>query len=76
MILLDLAQTDIVSYRLERMRQNQIRYANALRSVRMRNAQSKQSKTNAYLMRNDAVMISGEATSWVASQGVVIDVAE
>ena len=67
-ILFDLAQTDIVNYRLERMRQNQIRYANAIRSVRLRNKASMQSKINAYLMRNDAVITDGSSTGWVQSQ--------
>ncbi len=72
-ILLDLAQTDIVNYRLERMRQNQIRYANAIRSVRMRNAASMAAETNAYLMRNDAVIVSGEGNGWVETQGITLD---
>lgn len=71
-ILLDLAQTDIVNYRLERMRQNQIRYANAIRSVRMRQAASKESKTKAILMRNDAVIVESTG-GWSQVQGVMID---
>ena len=39
------------------MRQNQIRYANAIRSVRMRQAATKESNTEAILMRNDAVIV-------------------
>ena len=67
-ILFDLKQTDIVNYRLERMRQNQIRYANAIRSVRMRQSKSMESKTNAYLIKNDAVLTDGTSTGWVETQ--------
>ncbi len=35
-IILDLAQKDIVNYRVEKIKQEQIRYANAIRSVRIR----------------------------------------
>jgi hypothetical protein len=56
--LFDLAQTDIVAYRTELMKARQIRYANALRSVRMRAQATKNSNTEAYLMRNDAVVVT------------------
>ncbi len=74
-ILLDLAQTDIVNYRLERMRQNQIRYANAIRSVRMRQAATKASETEAILMRNDAVIVESSG-GWSKVQWTTIDRAE
>jgi hypothetical protein len=72
-ILFDLKQTDIVNYRLERMRQNQIRYANAIRSVRMRNWKSMESKTNAYLIKNDAVLTDWTQTGWVETQWITLD---
>ncbi len=75
-ILLDLKQADIVAYRLEHMKQNQIRYANAIRSVRMRNAKSKESRTNAYLMKNDAVVVDGKETGWVSTQWAIIEVSD
>jgi hypothetical protein len=74
--LLDLAQTDIVAYRIELMRAQQIRYANALRSVRMRNAATKQGKTNAYLMQDDAVVVTGSGTGWTPVQGATVRVTD
>jgi hypothetical protein len=74
--LLDLAQTDIVAYRIELMKAQQIRYANALRSVRMRNAATKQSKTNAYLMQDDAVVVTGSGTGWTPVQGATVSVTD
>lgn len=66
--LLDLASTDIVKYRIEQLKEQSIRFANVLRSVRIRRAASMQSKTNAYLMNNDAVVIDGKETGWVKVQ--------
>lgn len=63
--LLDLASTDIVNYRLEQLKAQKIRFANAIRSVRMRAQASRESRTNAYLMRNDAVVVDGKETGWV-----------
>ena len=66
--LLDLASTEIVNYRTEKMKEQNIRFANAIRSVRMRRAASMQADTSAYLMRNDAVVIDGKETGWVKVQ--------
>lgn len=74
--LLDLAQTDIVMYRTELMREQQIKYANALRSLRMRNAASMKSKTDAYLMQDDAVIVSGSENGWTAVQGATVAVTD
>jgi hypothetical protein len=74
--LLDLAQTDIVAYRIELMRAQQIQYANALRSVRMRNAATKKSKTNAYLMQDDAVVVTGSGHGWTPVQGATVSVTD
>lgn len=63
--LLDLASTEIVSYRNELLKKQGIRFANAVRSVRMRALASMQSRTNAYLMNGDAVVISGKETGWM-----------
>ena len=63
-ILLDLSQTDTVNYRIEMIRQQQIRYANAIRSLRVRSGKSMQLDTNGYLIRNDAVQVTGESTGW------------
>jgi hypothetical protein len=72
----DLAQTDIVAYRIELMRAQQIQYANALRSVRMRNAATKKSKTNAYLMQDDAVVVTGSGNGWTPVQGATVSVTD
>jgi hypothetical protein len=74
--LLDLTSSDIVNYRKAQLRQEQIRYANALRSVRMRQKATKQSKTVAYLMKNDAVVIQGKETGWVKTTGATIEVTD
>lgn len=74
--LFDLAQTDIVAYRTELMKQQQIKYANAVRSLRMRHAASMQSKTDAYLMRNDAVVVTQSGTGWTAVQGATVSVTD
>ncbi len=44
-IILDLSQKDIVNYRVEQIKQEQIRYANAIRSVRIRSGKSLESNT-------------------------------
>ena len=44
-IILDLAQKDIVNYRVEKIKQEQIRYANAIRSIRIRQGKSLESNT-------------------------------
>ena len=44
-IILDLSQKDIVNYRVEQIKQEQIRYANAIRSVRIRSGKSLESDT-------------------------------
>lgn len=73
-ILLDLAQTDIVNYRIELIRQEQIQYANAIRSVRIRQGKRMDSETEWYLIKNEAVQVTGEAGAWtpVRSGEVVV----
>ena len=75
--LLDLAQKDIVNYRIEMLRKQQIQYANALYSLRMRAKPTKQSETVAYLIKNDAVVLTGSQTSgWAGVQGADVVVAD
>lgn len=64
----DIRSTAITHYRTYQMTQSGIRYVNPIRSVRMRAAQSMQSLTQAYLMRNDAIISSGSAQGWIESQ--------
>jgi hypothetical protein len=66
--LLDLASTDIGNYKTQLLKDQGIRFANAIRSARIRRAANKQSSTEAILMRNDAVVVSGEETGWVKVQ--------
>lgn len=63
-ILLDLSQKDIVNYRVEKIKEEQIKYANAIRSVRIREGKSIESKTKGYLIKNDAVKVTGNPTGW------------
>jgi SH3-like domain-containing protein len=65
-----------VNYRVTQIKEQGVRFANALRSVRMRAQASRASRTNAYLMRNDAVVISGSETGWVKVQGADIVVTD
>ena len=74
--ILDLTSTDIVHYRIYHLREQGVRFANALRSVRMRARASRASRTNAYLMRNDAVTIEGKETGWVKVQGAELSVTD
>lgn len=74
--LFDLAQTDIVAYRQQLLRERQIKYANSLRSLRMRHAASMQSGTDAYLMRNDAVVVTGSGNGWTTVQGAKVSVTD
>lgn len=73
-ILLDLSQKDIVNYRVKMIQDEQIRYANAIRSLRIRSGKSLEVNTQWYLIRNDAVKITGQADGWtpVKSWEVVV----
>lgn len=77
--LLDTTSTQIVNYRAKQLYDQKIRFTEVMRSVRMRQAATKKSKTVAYLMDNDAVVITGKETGWVKSTGaniLVTDVQE
>lgn len=45
-ILLDLSQKDIVNYRVKMIQEEQIRYANAIRSLRIRSGKSLEANTS------------------------------
>lgn len=64
----DVRSTDIVNYRTYQMAKKGIRYTNVTRSVKMRNAPNMQSRVTAYLMDNDAIVMTGSETGWVKSQ--------
>lgn len=64
----DVRSTDITNYRTYQMAKKGIRYANVTRSVKMRNAPNMQSGVNAYLMDNDAIVMTGSETGWIKSQ--------
>lgn len=72
--LLDLASTDIVNYRKKQLRDNGVRFANAVRSARIRREASKNSTTEAYLMKNDAVVVSGNSAGWTKVQWATLEV--
>ncbi len=69
---LDLRSTDIVAYRALQMRNMGIRYADPIRSVKLRAGKSMTTRVQAYLMSNDSVIISGNESGWVSSQGTTI----
>ena len=78
-ILLDLSQKDIVNYRVAKIRDEQIRYANAIRSVRIREGKSLEARTKWYLIKNEAVKVTGNATGWTpvkSGEVVVTDIRE
>ncbi|MBP9812171.1 SH3 domain-containing protein [Candidatus Gracilibacteria bacterium] len=72
--LLDLASTDIVNYQTKKLKDQGIRFANAVRSARIRRAATKNSNTEAILMRNDAVVVSGEVSGWTKVSGADLEV--
>lgn len=72
--LLDLASTDIVHYRTKLLKDKWVRFANAVRSARIRRAATKQSNTEAILMKNDAVVVSGEVVGWTKVTGARLEV--
>jgi hypothetical protein len=53
-----------VNYRVEKIKEEQIKYANAIRSVRIRQGKSLESNTKGYLIKNEAVKVTGNATGW------------
>lgn len=78
-ILLDLAQKDIVNYRVAKIKEQQIQYANAIRSVRIREGKSIESDTEGYLIKNDAVKVTGKVTGWTpikSGEVVITDIRE
>lgn len=59
------------------LKKQQIQYANALYSLRMRAKPTKQSETVAYLIKNDAVVLTGsQASGWAGVQGADVVVAD
>jgi Bacterial SH3 domain len=72
--LLDLASTDIVNYRTKQLKDQWVRFANAVRSARIRRAATKNSNTEAILLRNDAVVVSGEVKWWTKVTGANLEV--
>lgn len=70
----DIRSTDIANYRTLQMQNSGIRYVNPVRSVKMRTSGSMLARVKAFLMRNDAVVVSGKETGWVKSQGASVNV--
>ena len=70
---LDIRSTDIVHYRVQRMANKGIRYVDPTWSVKMRHTPSMLSRVVSYLLKNDAVVISGKETGWVKTVGALID---
>ena len=70
--LLDITSEQIGQYRINLMKEQGIKYANPIRSVRMRSIPSKVAKTTAYLMKNDAVVVSQSGTGWTKAYGAEV----
>ncbi len=73
---LDIRSTDIANYRSLQMKKSGVRYVNPIRSVKMRATASMSGRVSSYLMRNDAVVITGQETGWVKSQGASVSVTD
>ncbi len=69
---LDIRSTDIVHYRTLQMKNKWIRYVNPTRSVKMRAGESMLARVRTYLMKNDAVIITGKESWWVRSIGTTV----
>ena len=72
--LFDIRSTQIAEYRKQLLRDQNIQFANPVRSVRIRSAATKKSQTEAFLMKNDAVVNSGDGISWDKVQGATLTV--
>lgn len=70
--LLDITSKQIGNYRIGLMKEQGIKYANPVRSVRMRSLPNKSAKTTAYLMKNDAVVVSQSGTGWTKAYGAEV----
>lgn len=73
---LDLASSDIVNYRTGTLAKQGIRYANPVRSVRIRERATTASDTEAYLMKNDPVVVTGEGAGWTPVAGGEVEVTD
>lgn len=62
--LFDIRSTQIANYRKKLLQNQNIQFANPVRSVRIRAAATKKSQTKAILMKNDAVINSGNRIGW------------
>lgn len=62
--LFDIKSTQIADYRKKLLLDQGIKFANPVRSVRIRKNPNMKSTTEAYLMKNDAVVDSGDGIGW------------
>ena len=74
--LFDIRSTQIAEYRKQLLRDQNIQFANPVRSVRIRSAATKKSQTEAFLMKNDAVVNSGDGIGWDKVQGATLIVSD
>lgn len=75
-VLLDLTSADIGNYRTDELKDQGVRYANPVYSVRMREQASAASDTEAYLLKNDAVVVEDTIGAWSKAQGAEIQVTD
>ena len=72
--LFDIKSTEIMAYRVELLKQKRILFVNAIRSLKMRRQASRNASVNAYLMKNDAVVVDGKEAGWTHVQGAELSV--
>jgi hypothetical protein len=74
--LLDITSEDIGNYRIEKLKEQGVQYANPVYSVRIRRGASMKTNTEAYLIKNDAVVVDGTGTTWAKVQGAEVVVTD
>ncbi len=70
--LLDITSKQIGKYRINLMKEQGIKYANPIRSVRMRSLPNTSARTTAYLIKNDAVVVSNPGKTWTKTYGAEV----
>lgn len=74
--LLDITSEDIGNYRIEKLKEQGVQHANPVYSVRIRNGASMKTNTEAYLIKNDTVVVDGTGTTWAKVQGAEVVVTD
>lgn len=72
-IIFDITSEAIGEYRIEALKSQQVRYANPVRSVRIREQANMASDTAAYALKNDAVVVTDTKGAWSQVETAVVD---